>query len=73
MGACLSAVDSVVNDFMDKESRYYKESNNAKDYAKNGSHTDSVLSSKLSPIYPSLPKGAQQFHCKNVYDGDTLT
>ncbi|KAK1734608.1 staphylococcal nuclease domain-containing protein [Skeletonema marinoi] len=77
MGACLSAVDNAVNDFIDKESRYYKESNNAKDYAKNeqnsGSHAAAVLSSELSPVYPSLPKGAQQFHCKNVYDGDTLT
>ena len=79
MGACLSAVDDAVNDFLDKESRYYKESNIAKDHAKkqqnnNGSHAAAaVLSSELSPIYPSLPKNAQQFHCKKVYDGDTLT
>lgn len=79
MGACLSAVDDAVNNFIDKESRYYKEAENAKDYAKNqqqtnnGSHVATVLSSELSPIYPSLPTGAKKIHCANVYDGDTLT
>ena len=79
MGACLSAVDDAINDFIDKESRYYKESNNAKAFAEkekgthqNGSNA-AILSSALTPLYPSLPKEAKQFHCKRVYDGDTLT
>lgn len=29
--------------------------------------------SGLSPIYPSLPEGAEQHDVRNVYDGDTLT
>ena len=29
--------------------------------------------SKVSPIYPNLPKGAQKHKVRNVYDGDTLT
>ena len=29
--------------------------------------------SSTSPIYPSLPKGAQEYPVRNVYDGDTLT
>jgi micrococcal nuclease len=78
MGACVSAVDEAVNDFINKQSRYYREANNAKKSKKNRrdknqSHEIAVLSSEFSPIYPSLPKGAQQFHCTNVYDGDTLT
>jgi micrococcal nuclease len=81
MGACLSAVDDAVNGFIDKESRYFKESNYAKESrAKKkpqnnyiGSHETAVLSSDLSPIYPSLPSGAQKFYCTKVYDGDTLT
>jgi micrococcal nuclease len=28
---------------------------------------------RQSPIYKSLPKGAQQLEVRNVYDGDTLT
>lgn len=30
-------------------------------------------SSGLSPVYPSLPPGAEQHSVRNVYDGDTLT
>lgn len=30
-------------------------------------------STGLSPTYTSLPKGAQKFRVRNVYDGDTLT
>ncbi|KAL7488857.1 hypothetical protein ACHAW6_014470 [Cyclotella cf. meneghiniana] len=84
MGSCLSIVDDAVNDLLDQQSRYYKESKNAKDYAKESaqktnennvesSHLSAVLKSDLSPIYPSLPKAAKKFHCRNVYDGDTLT
>jgi endonuclease YncB( thermonuclease family) len=82
MGSCLSAVDDVVNDFIDKQSRYYQESKNAKSYAakKNDNNTDAssshlsaVLKSDLSPIHPSLPKSAKKYHCRNAYDGDTLT
>ena len=85
MGNCLSSVDDAVNDFLDKQSRYYQESKNAKDYAKKSTNNDSgtttdprshlndVLKSELSPIYPFLPKSSQKWHCCNVYDGDTLT
>lgn len=38
-----------------------------------GSSVNAVLQSHLSPVYPSLPKNAVQYHCKSVYDGDTLT
>jgi endonuclease YncB( thermonuclease family) len=30
-------------------------------------------SSKTSPVYSSLPSGAEKFPVRNVYDGDTLT
>ncbi|KAL7536872.1 hypothetical protein ACHAXR_007454 [Thalassiosira sp. AJA248-18] len=87
MGICISTievVDDAVNDFLDRQSRYYKESKQAKEYlakknasaAANGydsSHINAVLQSDISPIYPSLPNAAQQYHCRNVYDGDTLT
>lgn len=77
---CISTADDVVNDFLDRQSRYYKESKQAKEYLEkknststaNG-HINAVLQSDLSPIYPSLPNAAQKYHCRNVYDGDTLT
>lgn len=82
MGGCFSLVDNVVNDFIDQQSSYYKESKLAKDHLNkfpaannhgNTSHIESVLQSGLSPIYPSLPNGAQKHQVRNVYDGDTLT
>jgi len=84
MGLCISALEAVdiaVNDFLDSQSRYYKESKQANDYLakkKNASattngHVNAVLKSDLSPIYPSLPNAAKKYHCKSVYDGDTLT
>jgi endonuclease YncB( thermonuclease family) len=85
MGSCLSTVDDAVNDFLDQQSRYYKESTDAKKYATaaaakksenhdtDSSHLSAVLKSDLSPIYPSLPKAAKKYHCNCVYDGDTLT
>jgi len=76
MGQCFSAADDAVNEFLDKQSRYYKESKQAKEYlekknntasSSNGnnnndisSHINAVLQSDLSPIYPSLPKNATQ-------------
>ena len=94
MGLCISAIEAVddsVNNFLDHQSRYYKESKLAKEHlAKQNNNTtpststsqqqtnndhniNSVLQSELSPVYPSLPKAAQKYHCKSVYDGDTLT
>lgn len=83
MGSCLSLVDDAVNDFIDQQSRYYQESKNAKKYAtektnasttdESSSHLSAVLKSELSPIYPSLPSAAKKYHCRSVYDGDTLT
>jgi micrococcal nuclease len=79
----MSLVDDAVNDFLDQQSRFYQESKNAKSYAvkqqkdnntdTNSGHLSAVLKSELSPIYPLLPKAAKKFHCRNVYDGDTLT
>lgn len=84
--ACISTTDDVVNDYLDRQSSYYKESKHAKEHLEkknnaaassnngnNGSHINAVLQSDLSPIYPSLPNAAQKYHCRNVYDGDTLT
>ncbi|KAL7534527.1 hypothetical protein ACHAWF_004857 [Thalassiosira exigua] len=89
MGLCISALEAVdesVNDFLDRQSRYHKESKLAKEHLaqkKNSTatstiangHAVSVLQSDLSPIHPSLPTFAekQKFSCKSVYDGDTLT
>ena len=83
MGSCLSLADEAVNDFLDGQSRYYKESKTAKEYAATkqkerdanagSSHLGAVLNSELSPIYPSLPINAKKYYCRNVYDGDTLT
>lgn len=80
--ACISATDDLVNTFVDGQSRYHNESKLAKEHlgqpnkapAKGHStHVNSVLQSGLSPIYPSLPKAAMKYNCRNVYDGDTLT
>lgn len=83
MGGCLSSIDNVVNDIVDHQSSFRKESKLAKDHLKNKhghghsnnntSHINTVLQSGLSPIYPSLPTGAKKHHVRNVYDGDTLT
>jgi len=91
MGGCISIADDAVNDYLDRQSRYYKESKLAKEHLEkqtkkqqqqqhgdcdnNGdeSHISAVLQSDLSPIHPSLPTAAQKFHCRSVYDGDTLT
>ena len=80
--ACISATDDVVNSFLDGQSRYNNESNLAKEHLGQHNtasgkgktnHINNVLQSGLSPIYPSLPKSAMKHHCRNVYDGDTLT
>mmetsp|Transcript_25569 Transcript_25569/g.46182 ORF Transcript_25569/g.46182 Transcript_25569/m.46182 type:complete len:284 (+) Transcript_25569:335-1186(+) len=83
MGICISTAQDAVDDFLDGQSRYYKESKQAKEHlgkqnaasnaSGNASHISAVLQSDLSPIYPSLPNAAQKYHCRNVYDGDTLT
>ena len=101
MGICISTVevvDDAVNDFLDRQSRYYKESKQAKEYLEkknnnaadnnktsktnsnananangNDNHISAVLQLDLSPIYPSLANAAQKYHCRSVYDGDTLT
>ena len=82
MGGCLSSIDNVVNDIVDHQYSFHKESKLAKDHLKNNkyghghnntSHINSVLQSGLSPIYPSLPMGAKKHRVRNVYDGDTLT
>ena len=85
---CITTGEDLVNDFLDGQSRYYKESKQAKEHldkqnnasaAKNnnsGSHTQhehAVLQADISPIYPTLPKFAMKYHCKSVYDGDTIT
>ena len=85
---CISTADDVVNDFLDRQSSYYKESKLAQEHldkksnnasaeaaanATSGSHINAVIQSDLSPIYPSLPNAAEKCHCRNVYDGDTLT
>ena len=78
---CLSAADDAVNDFVDRQSRYYKESKQAREHLKktaapvshdNGCHSI-VLQSELSPVYPSLPPAHLRTYCRHVYDGDTLT
>lgn len=79
MGLCISALgvaDDAVNDFLDKQSRYYKESKLAKEHlAKKqaspkdeggADHLNEVLKSELSPIHPSLPDSARKYR-------DTLT
>jgi endonuclease YncB( thermonuclease family) len=80
--ACISVTDDVVNSFIDGQSRYNNESKLAKEHLGqqnktsgkgNSTHISNVLKSGLSPIYPSLPKAATKYHCRNVYDGDTLT
>jgi endonuclease YncB( thermonuclease family) len=84
MGVCLSRAGEAVDDYLDGQSRYYREAKNAKDYLKkkqcqsqsiggDSSHVSAVLNSGISPIYPSLPKASEKHHCRNVYDGDTLT
>lgn len=82
MGICLSRAEDAVNDFIDSQSRFYKESKQAKEHLEKkksaeakseNSHINAVFQSELSPIYPSLPKAAKKFHCHHVYDGDTLT
>ena len=85
---CITTGEDVLNDFLDGQSRYYKESKQAKEHLdkqnnasaantnSNGSHTQqehAVLQADISPIYPTLPKFAMKYHCKSVYDGDTLT
>ena len=78
---CISATDDAVNSFLDGQSRYRNESKLAKEHlgnqnaasTKGNAHIHNVLQSGLSPIYPSLPKAAIKFHCRNVYDGDKLT
>ncbi len=83
---CIKTTDDAVNDFVDRQSRYYKESKQAKEYLEkrkynatndttaDGQHNiNAVLQSELSPIYPSLPKDAQKYSVRSVYDGDTLT
>mmetsp|Transcript_15146 Transcript_15146/g.32879 ORF Transcript_15146/g.32879 Transcript_15146/m.32879 type:complete len:291 (-) Transcript_15146:96-968(-) len=80
-GVCISTTEDALNDFLDRQSRFYKESKQAKEHlakknaATNGndSHINAILQSDLSPIYPSLPNAAQKYLCRNVYDGDTLT
>ena len=71
-----------MNSFIDGQSRYNNESKLAKEHLGqqnktsgkgNSTHISNVLKSGLSPIYPSLPKAATKHHCRNVYDGDTLT
>lgn len=71
-----------MNSFLDGQSRYNNESKLAKEHLGqqnkasgkgNSTHINNVLQSGLSPIYPSLPKAATKNHCRNVYDGDTLT
>ncbi|KAL7466026.1 hypothetical protein ACHAXS_006317 [Conticribra weissflogii] len=82
MGICLSRAEDAVNDFIDSQSRFYKESKQAKEHLEKkksagapveNPHITAVFESELSPIYPSLPKAAKRFHCHHVYDGDTLT
>lgn len=90
MGLCISAVevvDDAVNDFLDKQSRYYHESKLAKEHlakkhaasaatSDQNSHHDhlhAVLKSDLSPIQPFLCDSARKYLCRSVYDGDTLT
>lgn len=82
MGICISRAENAVDGFLDSQSRYYKESKNAKEHAEkknsggkaeNNDHINAILKSDLSPIYPTLPKAAKQYHCHHVYDGDTLT
>ena len=76
---CISTGEEVVDDFINRQSRFYKESELAKEHLSqkkqtgNDSHINDVLQSDISPIYPSLPKGAKKYHCRNVYDGDTIT
>lgn len=79
--ACISATDDAVNSFLNGQSRYNNESKLAQEHlgkqnakpGKENAHINNVLQSGLSPIYPSLPKAATKHHCRNVYDGDTLT
>ena len=87
MGVCISTAkfcvktgEDAVDEFLDRQSRYYKESKLAKEQLdkqnasnNNGSHMNAILQSDLSPIYPSLPNSAKKYHCHSVYDGDTLT
>jgi len=76
---CISTGEEVVDDFINRQSRFYKESELAKEHLSqkkqtgNDSHINNVLKSDISPIYPSLPKGAKKYHCRSVYDGDTIT
>ena len=64
---CISTGEEVVDDFINRQSRFYKESELAKEHlsqkktSSNDSHINNdVLQSDISPIYPSLPKGAQR-------------
>ena len=81
---CIKTGEDSLNDLIDGQSRYYKESKQAKEHlnkqhtaannsSDNHTHTHAVLQANISPIYPTLPKNATKHYCKSVYDGDTLT
>lgn len=63
MGQCLSALQEVV------------EGSTSELASGGGGGVPSTTATDglLSPLYPSLPEGAEKVQVRNVYDGDTLT
>jgi len=69
MGQCFSAALKVVQEVAAAEA---SDSQKQQDQQQQSQAGVAVVHG-LSPIYPSLPSGAQQVSVRNVYDGDTLT
>lgn len=72
MGGCFSSVEQIVQDvhesttaFVAQQQQQQQQQAPASDSPE--SHHD------VSPIYRSLPDGAEKHMVRNVYDGDTLT
>ena len=61
---CTQSVLSILEPFLVNDQQQQPQPSSA---------TPSSDYGKTSPIYKSLPNGAQKFQVRNVYDGDTLT
>jgi endonuclease YncB( thermonuclease family) len=83
MGGCLSLLQQAVPQVTealggDEQGTSGGGGNNNNNHAGNSAAVSSGVGghnhvSTNSPIYPSLPAGAEKVHVRNVYDGDTLT